>query len=77
MRYAFNEGGVITNAAQVGRHWNAMGLVTAPGDINNDRRRDLVSLRDDGTMWAYWNNGSSWGGPAQLASGLDGIRLLA
>lgn len=77
VRYAFNQGGVITSAAQVGRHWNSMGPVTAPGDINNDGRRDLVSLRSDGTMWAYWNNGSSWGGPAQLASGLSGIRLLA
>ena len=77
VRYAFNGGGSITSAAQVGRHWGSMGLVTAPGDINNDGRRDLVSLRNDGSLWAYWNNGTSWGGPAQLATGLTGIRLLA
>ncbi|MGA4506535.1 FG-GAP repeat domain-containing protein [Propionibacteriaceae bacterium G1746] len=76
LRYAFGDGR-ITGVAQVGRNWQSMGLVTSPGDINNDRRRDLVSLRADGTLWAYWNNGTTWGGPAEIASGLTGIRLLA
>ena len=76
IRYAMRYG-VVVQTTKVGQNWGEMGLLTSPGDLTNDKLRDLVALRSDGTVWVYVNRGKSWRAGEQLGSGLTSVVLMA
>ena len=76
IRYAMRSG-VVVQTTKVGQNWGQMGLLTSPGDLTNDKLRDLVALRSDGTVWVYVNRGKSWRAGEQMGSGLNSVVLMA
>ena len=77
LRYSI-AGGRIVAVHRVGRNWQGMGILTSPGDLTRDGRRDLVALRSDGTVWAYPHQGNArWGAVRQLGVGLTDVVGLA
>ena len=53
VRGDWTNGTRLTSAKKVGAGWNAMNLLTSPGDMNKDSRGDLIARRSDGTLWFY------------------------
>jgi beta-N-acetylglucosaminidase/Glycosyl hydrolase family 20, domain 2/FG-GAP-like repeat len=47
---------------QVGSGWSASNLPIL-GDLNGDRRVDVLTVRADGTLWQFLNTGGFGGGP--------------
>jgi N-acetylneuraminic acid mutarotase len=65
---------------KIGSGWQSYPAVVGVGDLDGDRRNDLVARRSDGTLWLYAGNGSggfryrkqigtskAWNGYTQLA----------
>ncbi|MFP5333958.1 MAG: FG-GAP-like repeat-containing protein [Actinomycetes bacterium] len=63
---------------QVGHGWSGMGLVTATGDLDGDRRPDLVARRDaTGELYLYRGDGRGrFLEGRRLGPGWDGMRAL-
>lgn len=52
--------------------------IGSPGDVNGDRRSDLLAKRADGTMWLYKGlGGGRFASPTQVGSGWGAFTALA
>ena len=59
MLYAGNgAGGWAAAGREIGRGWQGFTTVVAAGDLNGDRRSDLMGLTADGRWLAYYGNGA-------------------
>lgn len=43
---------------RVGGGWNVMTAVVGPGDLNGDRKSDVVARDTSGTLWLYRGRGN-------------------
>lgn len=75
--YAGRGGAKVSEAVRLGGGWGGFRAFT-PGRIDADRRNDLASLRDDGTLFMYSNNGSGFSKARQFGGGFDAseVRLI-
>ena len=69
---------------RIGEGWGSFRKVVDGGDVDGDGRRDLVGIRNDGSLWMYpgtgtvSTNGVAYGQPVQLeATGWSGVSDLA
>lgn len=74
--YYVGKGGVIIQAAQIGRGWTGFTALFSPGDLNGDGRPDLVGRNAAGTMYSYQNNLGSWSAARQAGTNWNTIRLF-
>ncbi|WP_169512677.1 Ig-like domain-containing protein [Aestuariimicrobium kwangyangense] len=51
-RYSLSSKG-LSNGTQVGRNWNGMRIMIAPGNMYGDAAWDVVGIRKDGLMYGY------------------------
>ncbi|MFE9694570.1 FG-GAP repeat domain-containing protein [Micromonospora sp. NPDC005806] len=59
-----------TKSITLGRGWLAYRLLVAPGDLNGDRRPDLLGVGTDGKLWLYTaNGGGGFSTRVQIGSG--------
>jgi hypothetical protein len=60
----------LSGGRKVGCGWSGMNWLTSPGDLNGDRRGDLVARRADGALFMYPGRaGGGTGGAQQVGSG--------
>lgn len=61
----------------VGKGWQGSRVALSPGDLDMDGRRDLVSIREDATMFYYSNQNGRWGAAVRLADGFQASTIFA
>ena len=63
---------------QIGSGWNTMKQFIAAGDLNSDRRADIVSVDTAGVLWLYPGRGSFLlGARTKLGSGWSSYSILS
>lgn len=63
---------------QIGTGWNTMKQFIAAGDLNSDRRADIVTVDSAGVLWLYPGKGSFQLGPrSKLGSGWSSYAIFS
>ncbi|MGQ7310502.1 FG-GAP repeat domain-containing protein [Microbacterium arabinogalactanolyticum] len=71
-------GGVTGGGLRVGSGWGMFDLVFTAGDVDGDRKVDLLARKaDDHSLWLYPTNGTGgWRTPKQIGAGWGGMTAL-
>jgi hypothetical protein len=71
-------GGWAAAGQRIGSGWQAFTSISASGDLNGDRRVDVVARDKSGREWLYPGNGrGGFSARKQIASGWNGMRQIA
>ncbi|MGW4200700.1 FG-GAP repeat domain-containing protein [Streptomyces sp. NPDC004726] len=74
--YAGNSKGGLTRTGRIGTKWKPMTIVGA-GDLNGDKRADLLARDAAGVLWRYYGNGKGGiGAGAKAGSGWNGFTAI-
>jgi peptidoglycan/xylan/chitin deacetylase (PgdA/CDA1 family) len=79
MLYTGNgNGGFTGSPRQLRTGWQMFDAIVAPGDVNGDKRNDLLARKPDGSLWLYRGNGRGGitGISVKVGSGYQRYRTL-
>lgn len=61
---------------KIGTGWNGMSSIIGMGDLNGDRRGDVVAVRTDGTMFGYLSSGTGLVSARKIGAGWNAMTSM-
>jgi hypothetical protein len=76
--YRGNGRGGWLGSAQIGSGWGSMAAMHIPGDLNGDRKPELMGTDTAGVLWRWFGlGGGKFGAKTRIGHGMLGLRMVA